>query len=116
MMSLSPTRSAICSAAGSMSGQGQRTAPKRWRPALGFASVDDLIQEGSRIATDIAAGRSLTRRDWTRALLATEVVFVSNVIGSGHDWPSTTGLDDGTTLRTLRDLQLRLGGKLVRLE
>lgn len=74
--------------------------------AMGFDSVDDLLTEGYRIATDLEAGRPLTRRDWTRALLATEIAFASDVVGSGAEWSDTTGLDDVQTLRVLRLLQL----------
>lgn len=51
------------------------------------------------------AGTPLSRTDWTRALLATEIVFMSNVIGSGWDWQTTTGFGDEETLRMLRSLQ-----------
>lgn len=76
--------------------------------ALGFDSVADLFATGDRIGDSILAGAPLNRTDWTRALLATEVVFASNVIGSGWDWQITTGFDDDRTLRMLRSLQRRL--------
>jgi len=82
--------------------------------ALGFDGVDHLLTEGYRIADDLSKKRPLTRRDWTRALLATEVVFASNVLGSGHDWEATTGLDDASTIRVLRDVQLVLAGVIIR--
>jgi hypothetical protein len=82
--------------------------------ALGFDSVADLLAEGYRIADDVSKGRPLTRRDWARALLATEVVFASDVLGSGHDWEATTGLDDASTIRVLRGVQLRLAGVIFR--
>ncbi|MDE0546419.1 hypothetical protein [Microbacterium sp. C7(2022)] len=82
--------------------------------ALGFDSVADLLESGYRIADDLSNDRPLTRRDWTRALLATEVVFASDVLGSGHDWEATTGLNDHATFRTLRELQLRLAGVIIR--
>ena len=72
--------------------------------ALGFRGVSDLLKEGQRIAEELRDGRALTREDWRRALLATEVVFASNVVGSGLDWVTTTGLNDDDTLRTLRSV------------
>jgi hypothetical protein len=78
--------------------------------AIGFRDVADLLSEGHRIADDLLAGRSLTTSDWRRALLATEVVFVSDVLGSGIDWSITTGLKDDETLRMLRSVQRKLGG------
>ncbi|MFD4958927.1 hypothetical protein [Microbacterium sp. NPDC058389] len=82
--------------------------------AIGFSSVEELITEGHRIADALANKRPLTRNDWTRALLATEVVFASDVLGSGHDWATTTGLDDASTLALLRAVQLRLADIIVR--
>jgi hypothetical protein len=76
--------------------------------AMGFESVADLFATGDRIGDAIVAGVPLSRTDWTRALLATEVVFASNVIGSGWDWQATTGLNDQATLGMLRSLQLRM--------
>jgi hypothetical protein len=78
--------------------------------AIGFRDVADLLSEGHRIADDLLAGRSLTTSDWRRALLATEVVFVSDVLGSGIDWSITTGLKDDETIRMLRSVQRKLGG------
>ena len=82
--------------------------------ATGFRDVADLFDQGGRIARDLAARRPLSRRDWTRALLATEVVFASDVLGSGTEWPDTTGLDDQETLQTLRSIQYKLAGVIVR--
>jgi len=76
--------------------------------AMGFQNVRDLFEEGRRIGKGIADGQPLSRTDWTRALLATEVVFVSNVMGSGWDWAITTGLNDELTLKTLRALQRKM--------
>ena len=76
--------------------------------AMGFECVADLFASGDRIGDAIAAGFPLSRTDWTRALLATEVVFASNVVGSGWDWQTTTGFEDESTLRMLRSLQRRM--------
>ena len=81
--------------------------------ALGFDSVADPLEEGYR-KDDISNERPLTRRDWTRALLATEVVVASDVLGSGYEWETTTDLDDATTLATLREIQSRLAGVIIR--
>lgn len=76
--------------------------------AMGFRGVEDLFTQGDQIREAIAAGTPLSRTDWTRALLATEVVFISNVVGSGHDWQTTTGLSDTRTLELIRALQRHL--------
>jgi hypothetical protein len=82
--------------------------------AMGFRDVANLFEDGGRIARDLHARRPLSRRDWTRALLATEIVFASDVLGSGTEWPDTTGLDDQETLQTLRSIQYKLAGVVVR--
>ena len=82
--------------------------------ALGFDGSADLLAEGYRIADDLEAGRPLTARDWTRALLATEIVFASDVLGSGVEWTDTTGLDDFETLQALRSVQRKLVGVVLR--
>lgn len=87
---------------------------EKFAAAMGFDNIRDLIDAGERIADDIESSRALTRRDWTRALLATEIVFISDILGSGYEWPTTTGLDDGHTLRILRELQLKLATVVVR--
>lgn len=78
--------------------------------AMGFGDIDDLFAEGERIAAFIHAGRSLTKIDWRRALLATEIVFSSNTVGAGLDWSTVTGYQDDETIRILRAIQRKLGG------
>jgi hypothetical protein len=83
-------------------------------PAMGFSNVPGLLAEGRQIITDLDSGRSLTCQDWTRALLATEIVFISDMLGSGAEWPTTTGLDDASTLKALRSIQRKLAAVIVR--
>lgn len=81
--------------------------------AMGFRDVADLFDEGGRIVRDLHARRPLSRRDWTR-VTGHGVVFASDVLGSGTEWPDTTGLDDRETLQTLRSIQYKLAGVIVR--
>ena len=76
--------------------------------AMGFQSLTDLFTEGGGIGDTIVEGRSLSRTDWTRVLLATEITFASNVMGSGSGWPITTGFDDQSTIKVLRSLQRKI--------
>ncbi len=76
--------------------------------AMGFESVRDLFAESDRILDVLDAKGPLSASDWTRTLLATEVVFASDVMGSGAEWPITTGLSDADTLRLLRQVQRKL--------
>lgn len=76
--------------------------------ALGFAGTDDFFVQSRRIRACLDQGTSMPMDDWRRTLLATEVVFVSDVVGSGIEWETTTGIQDATALRLLRSLQRKL--------
>lgn len=76
--------------------------------AMGFEDLDDLEREADRIAEAIQAGEALTKRDWTRALFSTEVIFASDVIGTGSEWKSLIGGTDEHWLGVLRSLQRKL--------
>jgi hypothetical protein len=81
--------------------------------AMGFADAADLLAQGERIRAELDAGRPLSRWDWTRALLATEIVFASDVLGAACDWQTVTGLDDARSMAVLRSLQHKLMGNLA---
>ncbi|MFJ6849652.1 hypothetical protein ACIQM3_03780 [Streptomyces sp. NPDC091271] len=76
--------------------------------AMGFDSTQDLSRRGMSIRGALAAKEALDPMDWARALLATELAFVSDVVGSGYEWSTTTGWPDDNTLRVLRSAQLKL--------
>jgi hypothetical protein len=78
--------------------------------AMGFDSVQHLFDSTGRLAGAIADGVPLSTADWLRVLMATEIVFASNTIGSGHDWSITSGLSDEQSLAALRSVQLKLAG------
>jgi hypothetical protein len=87
---------------------GPSRCPEAMARALGFKDVDDLQVEGDRIAHDIGAGRPLTRRDWSRALLSAEVTFGNDLIGTGSEWTVIQGGSDAEWLATLRRLRRKL--------
>lgn len=76
--------------------------------AMGWGGVADLHHQRRRLCDALAEGRPLTIWDWTRVLLTTEIVFVSDIVGAGTEWQAVTGLDDDRTLEVLRDLQVKL--------
>jgi hypothetical protein len=78
--------------------------------AMGFESVRDLFDSTGRLADALETGSPLAAVDWLRVLLATEIVFASNTIGSGLDWEDTSGMSDQESLATLRSLQRKLSG------
>jgi len=76
--------------------------------ALGFDGLEDLDREGQRIAQEIYDGRPVSLRDWTRALFSAEIVFASDVMGTGTEWGVIQGGDDARWLGVLRALQLKV--------
>ena len=68
----------------------------------------DLLDQCLRLRTALADDVALSAVDWARVLLASEVVFVSDLAGSGVEWQATTGLSDEATIRTLRSIQRKL--------
>jgi len=73
---------------------------------MGFLSVEDLLAgHGRELRAAMESARPLTKSDWRRVLLATEIVFASAVVGAGWDWRYITGLSDEDTIRLLRAVQ-----------
>ncbi|MFJ1756113.1 hypothetical protein [Kitasatospora sp. NPDC088134] len=75
---------------------------------MGFADARDLLDRCGALSGALADDIPLRPADWARILLAAEIVFVSDLVGSGVEWQTTTGLDDAATLRTLRGIQRKL--------
>ena len=75
---------------------------------MGFEGWRDLVDQCGRLRTALADDVPLTPMDWARALLAAEIVFVSDLAGSGYEWPTTTGFGDESSIRTLRVIQRKL--------
>lgn len=62
--------------------------------AMGFRSVADLFTESDRLIRLLEEGGPMSAFDWARMHLATEIVFASDVVGSGADWVHTVGISD----------------------
>jgi hypothetical protein len=77
---------------------------------IGFENVATMLEEGRRIRDVLGTGNALTKRDWQRALVATEFVWASSFYGAAADWWEVTAWDDERTLRTLREVQSKLSG------
>jgi hypothetical protein len=76
--------------------------------AMGFTDAAALPSEAWALWERIDRSSSLTADDWRRVLLAVEVVFVSDVVGSGLDWRFTSGFSDAETIGVVRGLQRKL--------
>ena len=83
--------------------------------AMGFADVKDLFAQSDRLVNSLESQSPLSAPDWRRVLAATEIVFASDVFGSGVDWPTTTGLLDDETIKLLRSVQRKVSKGGVRL-
>ncbi|MFF7588412.1 hypothetical protein ACFZCK_13105 [Kitasatospora purpeofusca] len=77
---------------------------------MGFAGSKDLVDRCRGLRAALGGASPLTPTDWARTLLAVEIVFVSDLAGSGVEWSTTTGRGDESTLRTLRSIQRKLAG------
>ncbi|MET9890999.1 hypothetical protein ABZZ47_12420 [Streptomyces sp. NPDC006465] len=75
---------------------------------MGFAGAQDLLDQCQRLRYALGEDAPLGAADWARTLLDTEIVFVSDLAGSGVEWPTTTGRDDAATIRMLRVIQRKL--------
>lgn len=76
---------------------------------MGFANAQDLVDRTDALRDALGDDAPLSPADWARVLLATEIVFVSDLAGTGVEWPTTTGLADEPTIRMLRSVQRKLG-------
>jgi hypothetical protein len=75
---------------------------------MGFSSADQMSAEAWQLRKRIEVGEALPTSDWRRVLLAAEIVFVSDVVGSGLDWSITSAIPDSESAAVLRGLQRKL--------
>lgn len=75
---------------------------------MGFAGAQELIDQCHKLRGALGKDSQLAPVDWARILLAVEIVFVSDLAGSGFEWSTTTGIGDESTIRTLRSIQRKL--------
>jgi len=80
--------------------------------AMGFRNMTDLLEQGHRLRSALVGREPLSAKDWRKMLAATEIVFASDVFGSGLAWAGTTGFSDEETLRILRGLQRKIARAL----
>ncbi|TDW17595.1 hypothetical protein [Kribbella kalugense] len=75
---------------------------------MGFEGRDHFHEAVARLREALQAGEPLSHEDWRRVLLETEVVFVSDVVGSGLDWSTTSGITDSDSIGLLRSIQRKM--------
>ncbi|MEZ0156510.1 hypothetical protein OIE82_33375 [Streptomyces althioticus] len=75
---------------------------------MGFADARDLLDQCRILSRALGDDHPIKPVDWARTLLAAEIVFISDLVGSGVEWETTTGLSDEATLPILRAIQRKL--------
>ena len=75
---------------------------------MGFRDQEDLFRDCDRLIAALEARDPMTPLDWARTILVTEIVFASNLVGSGCDWSMATGFSDAETLTSLREIQRKV--------
>src|SRR4051812_26024030 len=59
----------------------------------GARSEPDSYRERDRLLGLIRGRMPMTRADWTRVQLFTELAFASDIVGAGVEWHIVTGFD-----------------------
>ncbi|MFC4561643.1 hypothetical protein ACFO4E_07225 [Nocardiopsis mangrovi] len=80
----------------------------RFASGMGFASEQDLLDQCSRLRGELANDLPISPEGWARILLAAEIVFISDLVGSGAEWSTTTGFSDEATVGGIRSIQRKL--------
>lgn len=77
---------------------------------VGYDTTDEMADGISHLRDALRAGAALSRRDWKRVLIATELIFGSDAFGAGVEWKIVTARDEVRDLRLLREIQRKLVG------
>jgi hypothetical protein len=94
--------------AGLLEWRGPARVTQELAVGMGFRDQQDLFDDGNRLRLALEAHAPLAPRDWARTVLATEIVFASDLVGSGVEWSITTGYGDADTIALLRQIQRQL--------
>lgn len=82
--------------------------------AIGFESVQELIEASGRLHDAIRSSQPLEPLDWARVLLSTEINFASQLFGTGVHWRTVSGMEDAESVRLLRSVQYKLRGEITK--
>lgn len=75
---------------------------------LGYASAEECINDLAAMRSLLPSGGPLTKLQWTRVLLAAELVFASAVVGSRLEWNTIHNGWDGEWFAALDRLQTKV--------
>ena len=85
-------------------------ARPRREPAVlaGFTNAEEMDSGAERFQRALESEEPLSRRDWRRVVVLTELIFGSDTFGAGVEWETVTGRDEIADLRLLREVQRKL--------
>jgi hypothetical protein len=75
---------------------------------VGFTDANDMIKRCNDIAGQVRRDGRIDPADFKRSQLACEILFSSDIHGSGLDWEATTGLGDADSIGLLRRIQAKM--------
>lgn len=77
---------------------------------VGFADAADMVKRCNDIASRVRRDGRIDTADLRRSQLACEILFSSDIHGSGLDWEATTELSDAEAIGLLRRIQAKMLG------
>ncbi|QIK62860.1 hypothetical protein G7068_06340 [Leucobacter viscericola] len=72
---------------------------------IGYSSSREFYEDQDRLVDLVSSQKCIEDLDFRRLVLATEIVFVSDLLGAGVEWETVSGLSDEETLTMLREMQ-----------
>lgn len=75
---------------------------------VGFADANDMIKRCNDVADRVRREGRIAGDDLKRSQLACEILFSSDICGSGLDWEVTTRFGDAGAIVLLRRVQVKL--------
>ncbi|SDD15675.1 hypothetical protein [Glycomyces harbinensis] len=75
---------------------------------IGFADADSMVKRCEELANQVRQYDRIDETDLARSQLACEILFSSDIHGSGLDWEATSGFDDRDAIQLLRQIQVKM--------
>jgi hypothetical protein len=75
---------------------------------IGVNTAVEFGEKRQLLHDALSEGRAMSASDWRSVVVAAEIVFVSDELGAGVEWSTTTGLSDEETIHLLRSIQRKV--------
>jgi hypothetical protein len=75
---------------------------------VGFADANDMVRRCYDMAGRVRSDGRIEDLDLQLGQLACEILYSSDIYGSGLDWVAVTGLDDADAIGLLRRIQVKM--------